>query len=1110
MCDLERIIDYTKIIDYDQKHTQDIINFKNTRSYRKIDNMKRFYIKNPTYKYLSKVNSKGEKDYYAYYSFITAFNEFKYLHNCHSEISIHCVLVPNTYVREFLIAEYDKSLNPDISCDIIYDIISLRSNFLRTNFFLDPEIIQPQRYSIYALETVEKNKFLIMNDNIYFKDIRHLSNSIRNFNCFSPRIRKKNLVKILIRPITENNILYREYETILMPYSYEKKQPLLPILKIENKNTIIYDYSAVDIERWEKTLMIYDESVVDPIFNTKKIIPLTCDYNCDSDSNIFTTEDLIDYSVSNQKYFYWVQSLINDINEINSKSNLTSLKLINNCFIFNYYSEYREKCPKNYDRHSKNYFIKLDIMNKTCFKYIYDKCCKNDKINLIDKFKPKWDDLDIRLQILKRRKLKKEIDYLLSNNPMLTAIKYNNFSIEFPNYYLDKDTKLRINPIDNNRPDLLNRTIIIKAGTDTGKSYALYEYLKKSIEKKPDLSVLIIYPYISLCMNKMYDDLTSLMSLGFHLYNEPDFLLNSSKYQRIIITLNSLTKLNSSPMRKFDYVILDEISMTLNFVYKGTIPIESVQYVWNIFSYYISVSKTNIVLCQDIKNKDMETLAMIDPNKLLDINIYTQPNDKIKYIFHFNKESILNELQNSISKEKHRCFIVGDTLKKLRGIKDWIENTLKSGKVGFLNGVDTDMKEILSNTKNWDSYSHIMLNQAGCVGISKNKEISLPLTPIKKEFNIGFAFFENPYCLDEMRYQLMRRLRFITSGIFHIYIVGNDKNFGKYIDDEYNLKKAIIENTNYKFAMLNKNNKNIISMLNPVPKLGLLGPSDYKLSLIDNSFNNNFISNELKHAKSLNRPIYSLKSLIISKNILGSLGVIIKKSQLDSININNKRSRDSEIVEVINQNIKDFEDSNLDNFINCDISDIDDDLYNLMKNSNNLSKENKLKKEKYEFFSFFNLTNETCNNDFIKKYNHSDYKIRWSVTKKSITEKSLLNNIYGKLLNIFGMKSWEDTFSSLDFNDKLKKNALIYQHLVDITKRLSVELTNYNVHYNPLPNEEKSSRQIMCNFKSALNIIHLELKKDKTISKDAYNRKKGGIYKICNFAEIFGLVNKIK
>lgn len=390
----------------------------------------------------------------------------------------------------------------------------------------------------------------------------------------------------------------------------------------------------------------------------------------------------------------------------------------------------------------------------------------NDKINSIIK-KP--------IALLKDNDLKKLSKSSLQYKILNTVLNPKKESIsKFANHNLinDKNNMIKSYELlfaENNDPNVL----LIKAGMGMGKTKELKKYLQLDQNKNK------IMIYISFRKAFSSDIKNNFSELNFKSYRDINGAISLQKYKKIIIQIESLSRLDLNTIDNTDIIlILDEIETIWMQFISGMI--KDLNITMPIFNYLVKFANKIIAIDANLSNKTCNLLQKYRPDDKFLIYHNTNINKKNKsYQFAITEEQFINKLTSLISEQHQKIAIFTNSMKKGRQIKKYIKSIRTDYKIKFYSSkTEQSIKDIhFSNVdKYWSQYDIIICTPTVSAGVSFELE----------HFNYVFGYFTESSCEVETCLQMIGRIRNVNSYIIFI----NDKN-GNIINDIGDDKKFI-------------------------------------------------------------------------------------------------------------------------------------------------------------------------------------------------------------------------------------------------------------------------------------------------------------------------------
>ena len=206
--------------------------------------------------------------------------------------------------------------------------------------------------------------------------------------------------------------------------------------------------------------------------------------------------------------------------------------------------------------------------------------------------------------------------------------------------------------------DISNHTVCyIRAGMKMGKTKALIRYIGE-IDRSMSICVLSFRLTFS---QELHSKLP-----GFKLYNDIGGKILSSAHKRLIIQVESLSRLSGN----YDIVVLDESESILNQFSSGNV--KNLTLAFATFERVLSRAKKVIVMDAYLSDRSIDVVNFISGSEDYNIDYYTHQNAK-DYIYHIgyykHNNHFLKEM-NKVLKEKVHTNPIKIWGLKNKGIKD--------------------------------------------------------------------------------------------------------------------------------------------------------------------------------------------------------------------------------------------------------------------------------------------------------------------------------------------------------------------------------------------------------------------------------------------------------
>jgi hypothetical protein len=438
--------------------------------------------------------------------------------------------------------------------------------------------------------------------------------------------------------------------------------------------------------------------------------------------------------------------------------------------------------------HSKEYI-------NTLLRKLEDNISHDLKIDIKLKVKD-FNDCKELLKITPKKYIKKRIpietlNHLIKNNEFNKKI--NNFAmsnrneIDFDIHYHNHKIN-GIYRIPNFEKHIENNdTLHIKSNMGSGKTYQLYEYIKK-IMKPP----IIPYSYIKQpkilfvgfrkTLEKKYMKDFKDKKLKFEYYldilkdKENKGKIDAEKHPYLIIQINSLYKIIGT----YDIIIFDEISYTLDTFLSFC---EERQRVFNTLNELCDEAQKVITMDAFLSKRDIEFINNIRKEKKTCTLLNTS--DDIKgYIKFYEKKTFTVELIEKLNNNK-KIVLATNSKTYLENI----EGLLKENNITYL-FITSNSKE-METCDNWDQFNLIAYTPTVTAGISFEKD----------HFDYRFAYFSNRSAPASICCQQLFRVRITTDK--DLYICINDGGKKDYPETRIDIIKYMNDylNSEFKFNL---------------------------------------------------------------------------------------------------------------------------------------------------------------------------------------------------------------------------------------------------------------------------------------------------------------------
>lgn len=288
-------------------------------------------------------------------------------------------------------------------------------------------------------------------------------------------------------------------------------------------------------------------------------------------------------------------------------------------------------------------------------------------------------------------------------------------------------------------------TITVKSPCSTGKSYQIYQYLKKN----PTKTCL----FVSFRRSLAAEYKRSFGDLDFHVYSDSSGLLKSENYPYLICQVNSLHRV----VGKYDILVLDETmytsQMLTNFVTNVGAVIQSLQ-------SYVTHCEKVIMTDACLDNRVCEIYTKLRKNKSsIKIRNTIARDRTVKFQM---KENLYLDIKEKISNKK-RIVVCSNSLKYL---KSEIMTMAKNFNAKSILISSDNIDEVDLETIKWDDYDVIAYSPSISAGVNI-------LVDVHKVYGI----FTHKSCNAMLCYQMLERARNLEDTEISCTVLGYDKNF---------------------------------------------------------------------------------------------------------------------------------------------------------------------------------------------------------------------------------------------------------------------------------------------------------------------------------------------
>jgi hypothetical protein len=277
--------------------------------------------------------------------------------------------------------------------------------------------------------------------------------------------------------------------------------------------------------------------------------------------------------------------------------------------------------------------------------------------------------------------------------------------------------------------------ICIQSNMATAKTQALIPLLPKFHR--------VMFVYFRVSLNKEMH--SKLASQDFVLYTDvehkTDYLINSGKYPKLIIQVDSLHRVRGA----FDLLVLDEIESTLSHLLTFT---KNFKECWKSLKTYCMNTKQ--VVCCDATLQDGSLKALFGPrikNEAIKItNLFARNSDYTAHIIR-NKSELFVRLHTELITNNKNIVFPTNSNAFAKVVYTFFTHNFKDLKILLIN---KDTKEHLVDK--WDQFNLLIYTPSICAGISFERV----------HFHQCFGYFCNTSCDAELSAQMLTRVRNLT------------------------------------------------------------------------------------------------------------------------------------------------------------------------------------------------------------------------------------------------------------------------------------------------------------------------------------------------------------
>lgn len=320
--------------------------------------------------------------------------------------------------------------------------------------------------------------------------------------------------------------------------------------------------------------------------------------------------------------------------------------------------------------------------------------------------------------------------------------------------------------------------LLIKAEMKMGKSKSLVEYISKNNSSFKRIV------FVSFRRTFTAETKTKYKELGFESYNEIDGMIDLEIHNRIIIQVESLSRLKT-PIQNVDLLILDEVESIWSQFSSNNF--RDFYGSFNIFDVLLRASDKTIAMDANISIRTSRIFAKLFkemPTKTINIYVNNFNTNWDITFYLIGKGEWLTKIAKSLEDKSVNIAIFSNSLKEARILKAFVGQIVGDKAVklyGSKTKESTKQKHFGDVDNYWSKYRCIICTPTVSAGVSFER----------KHFQYVFGYFTDKSCNVETCRQMLGRVRNVESKEIYITISATE---AKYLTDIRHIKLALSRN----------------------------------------------------------------------------------------------------------------------------------------------------------------------------------------------------------------------------------------------------------------------------------------------------------------------------